>query len=111
MKACFAFLLVFVLFSHPAQAFGGLREKIKERIQDHMRAKLESLPAPEVNASVQDTITTAGDYFFSIPHDGITRMYRVHVPPRYQPDVPTPLLFAFHGGGGGMNYQAKDENY
>jgi poly(3-hydroxybutyrate) depolymerase/streptogramin lyase len=28
------------------------------------------------------------------------RSYWLHVPPRYNPDRPTPLLVAFHGGGG-----------
>jgi len=36
----------------------------------------------------------------SIRSGGRTRWYRVHVPPTYDPLVPTPLLLAFHGGGG-----------
>ena len=28
---------------------------------------------------------------------GITRQYKVHVPPSYDPEVPTPLVFCFHG--------------
>jgi polyhydroxybutyrate depolymerase len=31
---------------------------------------------------------------------GRTRWYRVHVPPSYQPGVPTPVLLGFHGGAG-----------
>ena len=36
----------------------------------------------------------------SIQSGGRTRYYRVHEPVAYDPQVPTPLVMAFHGGGG-----------
>jgi polyhydroxybutyrate depolymerase len=56
-------------------------------------------------------ITHSGDYTFSIQHDGLTRKYRVHVPAKYEPSKPAPLLIALHGGGGNMEYQANDKYY
>lgn len=35
-----------------------------------------------------------------IQSDGIPRWYRVHVPPSYDPELPTPVVLGFHGGGG-----------
>ncbi len=71
------------------------------------RNQRESGHATDTGAS----ITKAGDYSFTIQHDGLTRMYRVHVPASYKPAMPTPLLVALHGGGGNMDYQAKDAYY
>lgn len=53
----------------------------------------------------------AGDYRFTLRHDGVLRMYRVYVPAGYDPAVPAPLLFALHGGGGNMDLQADDSRY
>jgi poly(3-hydroxybutyrate) depolymerase len=33
------------------------------------------------------------------------RNYRIHVPKSYDPDVPVPLIFSFHGRGKDMEYQ------
>jgi polyhydroxybutyrate depolymerase len=44
-------------------------------------------------------LTKAGDYRFTFQHDGIARTYRIHVPARYDPADPAPLLVALHGGG------------
>jgi len=38
-------------------------------------------------------------------------MYQVHVPARVDPATPAPLMFALHGGGGSMDYQADDAHY
>jgi polyhydroxybutyrate depolymerase len=56
-------------------------------------------------------IATPGDYTFSIVHDGLTRMYRVHAPRSYSAATPAPLVLAFHGGGGDMNFMATDKYY
>jgi polyhydroxybutyrate depolymerase len=64
-----------------------------------------SLPA------VAQAITTPGDYRYTIRHDGLVRMYRVHVPAGYDAARPAPLLFALHGGGGSMDHQADDARY
>jgi polyhydroxybutyrate depolymerase len=63
------------------------------------------------NADPNAAITKPGDYTFSITYGGLVRWYRVHVPASYSPSSPTPLVFAFHGGGGGMDIQANDTYY
>ncbi|NBW13464.1 MAG: poly(3-hydroxybutyrate) depolymerase, partial [Caulobacteraceae bacterium] len=56
-------------------------------------------------------ITAPIDQDFTLQHGGLTRHYRVHVPPSYTPEQPTPLVLAFHGGGGNMDIQANDRYY
>lgn len=67
--------------------------------------------APEASVDVQAKITKPGDYTFTIDYDGLARMYRIHVPVKYAPAIPAALLFALHGGGGNMDYQADDARY
>ena len=45
---------------------------------------------------------------FSILSGGLTRFYRVHVPPSYVPGTPTPVVLSFHGGGGNALQFAGD---
>jgi polyhydroxybutyrate depolymerase len=52
-----------------------------------------------------------GDYSFTLQHDGLARMYRVHIPAKYVAATPAPLLVALHGGGGNMDLQADDTLY
>jgi polyhydroxybutyrate depolymerase len=86
---------------------GPIRQRLKER----WLQKAQQKDAPEANADTKDPIAKQGDYLFKIEHDGLTRMYRVHVPAKYDPASAAPLLFAFHGGGGNMEFQANDTNY
>ncbi|KAA3606743.1 MAG: hypothetical protein DWQ01_17150 [Planctomycetota bacterium] len=46
----------------------------------------------------------------SISSGGMTRYYRIHVPPSYQAGVPTPLVLAYHGGGGNARQFADSSN-
>ncbi len=86
----------------PAYAEGALREKIKEAMQARRADKRSDTVAQ---------VTGAGDYTYAIQQGDLTRKYLVHVPPSYHSNTPTPLILAFHGGGGDMNYMAKDEYY
>ncbi len=43
---------------------------------------------------------TSGDDTRTVTIGGLQRRYRVHVPPRYDASKPTPVVIAFHGGGG-----------
>lgn len=81
---------------------GSFRERLKER-----RAQKQQ----KANAEAESKIAKPGDHTFTITHDGLPRKYLVHVPAKYDPAVPTPVLFALHGGGGDMNHQANDRNY
>ena len=40
-----------------------------------------------------------GDHVRSVRVEALDRRYLVHVPPRYDPAVPMPVVLAFHGGG------------
>lgn len=53
----------------------------------------------------------AGDHRFDIAHGGLMRHYLVHVPRVYDTATPAPLLMAFHGGGGDMQFMADDARY
>lgn len=84
---------------------GGLRERFHERRQARAAGEAQASSTPDA------VITAPGDYRYSLSHGGRTRLYRVHVPPGYRSDTPAPLLVSLHGGGGSMDYMARDENY
>jgi polyhydroxybutyrate depolymerase len=52
-----------------------------------------------VSLAGQATALKPGDSSRSVVVDGHERTYLVHVPPQYDPDTPTPVVLAFHGGG------------
>lgn len=88
-----------LLLTLPVLATSGdktIRERIKERRSDAQ---------PDV------PITKPGDYERSLLHDGVNRHYRIHVPRGYNPATPTPVVVAFHGGGGDSDYMAQDKYY
>lgn len=89
-----------------AQA-SSFREKLKERFSKRQEEK----PAPIAVVASDTPITKPGDYTFTFVHNGISRFYKLHVPGSYKAGVPTPLVFAFHGGGGNMSYMADDSKY
>lgn len=76
----------------------SLRERIQARVQEH-RAQRTELPSAQV-------LEHPGTYTLSLQHAGRTRAYLVHVPRGYRHGTPTPVVFAFHGGGGHMALQA-----
>jgi polyhydroxybutyrate depolymerase len=41
-----------------------------------------------------------GTYDWSLEHSGLTRAYRIHIPPSYRSTKHASLVLAFHGGGG-----------
>lgn len=105
--ACSLALFVRDGIAQDDNATGTLRQWIKQRWVKRQQDK----PAPESSSDTTARIDKPGDYTFSLVHDGLTRMYRVHVPKIYSAAVPAPLVLAFHGGGGDMNYLATDRYY
>jgi len=60
-------------------------------------------PTPEIIQIYQ----VPDDYDVTIKVYGIERRFLLHVPPGYQPGVPTPLVFNLHGAGGSAHGQAN----
>lgn len=50
---------------------------------------------------------SAGDHDFSLIHDGLKRIYKVHVPRSYNIHKKIPVVLAFHGGGGDAEGSVK----
>ena len=57
----------------------------------------------KIKESESFRILGPGDYEFFLNHNGLERRYLVHVPFSYEKEVPTPLVFSIHGGGGTAN--------
>jgi len=72
-----------------------IRERIREKwLQKKQQTKGESLK------NLSPIKFGAYDYEFSFEHDGIMRLYRVHLPSNYNKETPTPMVIYVHGGGG-----------
>jgi polyhydroxybutyrate depolymerase len=57
-------------------------------------------PAPQplpARTSCSGLSVGPGDYDWTLTHEGRTRLFRVHVPPRYDPTRPTAAVLSFHG--------------
>jgi polyhydroxybutyrate depolymerase len=67
-------------------------------LKDRLGARLSK--APELSANVK--ALKVGD---------ANRYYTLHIPKSYHPKKATPLVLAFHGGGGDMSFQANDKYY
>jgi polyhydroxybutyrate depolymerase len=93
--------------SAPARE-GRLRERIAERLQERLGGRTPAhgaLPGPD------GAIRTPGLYHYALGHDGLERAYLVYVPRSLDRRRATPVLYAFHGGGGHMGWQANDDVY
>lgn len=93
-------LLLLVILScaacFSAQAEGPWRERLRQNIQERRGAHSALRP---------------GDHHFTLQHQGRTRDYLVHVPPGIRADRPARVVVALHGGGGSMDFMAKDQYY
>jgi polyhydroxybutyrate depolymerase len=89
------------------QADGSLRDRIKQRVVERREGRQDN----EIDSAGALKIQKPGDYTRLLQHDGLARSYRIHVPKQYQASKSAPLVLAFHGGGGDMDYMAKDEYY
>jgi polyhydroxybutyrate depolymerase len=58
-------------------------------------------------AAVAAETLAPGDHTRSLTVGGLKRTYLVHVPPKYDPKSPTPVVLIFHGGGGNAEQMAR----
>jgi polyhydroxybutyrate depolymerase len=61
---------------------------------------LAETATPAELSSTAGAGATAGATLYRIRSGGIFRWYRVHYPPTFDAQSPTPVVVAFHGGGG-----------
>lgn len=80
-----------LLFSLSAEA-GWFKDRLVER--------MSKKPAPELSESIK-----------TLKVGEVDRYYTIHIPKSYDPKKATPLVLAFHGGGGDMSIQANDKYY
>lgn len=78
---------------------------LRERIKEEMKVRRTERNDASTPAAV---LTRTGTYSFHFRHDGVERAYLVHIPTGYRNGTPTPVVFAFHGGGGDMKLQASE---
>ena len=61
-----------------------------------------------------------GDHTRTLKVGGLARNYLVHIPPRYKPETPTPVVLVYHGGGSnaevmvrfsGLNRKSNDAGF
>ena len=55
----------------------------------------------------QPSQLTPGDHTRTVEVDKLTRKYLVHIPPKYDPKTPSPVVLAFHGGGSNAEVMVK----
>jgi polyhydroxybutyrate depolymerase len=97
MKKKIILFLIFSAFSFTGVVLSQetvrerLREKVKERLQKRTE-KLYGIADPE----------------FSLQHEGVTRVYKVHLPPNYDKKTFYPVVIYVHGGGGDMRAAYMD---
>jgi polyhydroxybutyrate depolymerase len=98
-----------------ARPFENARADLLDRLRswraDHGGTRGSALGQGATPLPADAKIERPGDYRFSIEFGGMTRQYRIHVPAGYSSSRPTPMVLAFHGGGGNMDLQADDRYY
>lgn len=85
-----------------------------DRIRAHRAANAASATSGPTPASASGTAAPApgpGTHTFTLTWQGETRSWLLHVPPGFQPDRPTAVVYFFHGGGGNMQHGADDKLY
>lgn len=93
-----------------AQQQGRWREHPLEGLRERLQARQAPAPAAPAEPAGAQRLGP-GDHTGTLLHGGLQRHYRVHVPARYDPSRPEPLLIALHGGGGNMDLEADDARY
>lgn len=105
-------LLPFLIASTSALTYvaaSWAQEPAKPSLRERMAQRRAASTQSNTPSSV--TLLVAGTHTLQLNFQGQTRKYLVHVPPQYKATIPTPLVLAFHGGGGSADYMADDERY
>lgn len=102
---------------------------LKNRLQGADRDDDGFVSFDEFERQIVSSLTTlkpssgklsVGDHLRVVKVDEMERRYLVHVPKLYNPDRPTPVVLAFHGGGGnpesmielsGLNEKSDDAGF
>lgn len=102
--------LVFILLSLNLKA-ETFREKLRAKIAEKLAAREMKKDPPIVTDAVGIKINKPGSFIFKLKIDSIDRFYKVYIPTKFNFSKKTPVIFAFHGGGGDMNQMSEDKNY
>lgn len=111
MNAPFVATILLLCLSCNTYAEESFKERVRARIKERIAAREQAKAAPESNISSEEKITKPGDYTLSFTHNGLTRLYKIHVPQKYNAAQSSALLVALHGGGGDMGHQSDDRYY
>lgn len=102
--------IFFILFSLNLSA-ESFREKIRTKIAEKLAAREMKKEPPVLSSTVEGKITKPGAFIFKLNIDSIDRFYKLYIPSKFNFREKTPVIFAFHGGGGDMNQMSEDKNY
>jgi polyhydroxybutyrate depolymerase len=111
MKLRLACALFCTFLAAGAQAQEGSTDGGSKAERPSLRERIAERRAERNAAAANKPIGGPGTYDFTLEHDGMTRMYRVHVPKSYNAARPTPVVFSFHGGGGSAEIMSQDKFY
>ena len=78
---------------------------------DTWRARWQARDPVADAAADAGHLSAPGTQTLTLTWGGLARKVVLHVPPGYDPKRPTPLVLAFHGGGGHAEHMADDANY
>jgi len=87
-----------------------MRQRWMEKLQERRDARSLTATSKDPTDGSQnlERLAKPGTYSFTLQHGGVQRAYLVHIPRGYKPEAATPVVMAFHGGGGDMHLMASD---
>lgn len=103
-----SFILLFISLNVNAESF---REKIRAKIAEKLAAREMKKDPPQVSEVNEAKLAKAGSYTFKIKVDNLERFYKLYIPKKMIFTEKSPIIFAFHGGGGDMNQISEEKNY
>lgn len=68
-------------------------------------------PFQHLREKVNTGLESGQNLRFKVEHQGLERLYKVHLPASYNGKTALPLIVVMHGGGGNMEYQSSERNY